>query len=86
MYIKVENKKGYLSGGHAINEMINILGDIWRQEALMPFYNNSLELINKNYSKARDSAIAFGKDVSKYPKRIRWQTAGLEIVEGVRSL
>lgn len=85
LLFKMENKNGYLSGEDAINKMREILGDIWRQNELKPFYNESIEEINECYHEARDSAMAFGKDVSKYPRRIKWQTSGLEIVEGVRS-
>ncbi|MDP2628550.1 MAG: hypothetical protein Q8P15_01485 [Nanoarchaeota archaeon] len=81
----MKDKNKYLDGRSAVKKMRDLLGDIWRQNELRPFYNESLEWINKNYKEARDSAIAFGKDVSRYPKKIRWQTAGLEIIEGVRS-
>lgn len=82
----MKNKNKYFTGKDAINKMREILSDIWRQNALKPFYNESLEWINRHYCEARDSAIVFGEDVSKYPKRVRWRTAGLEIIEGVRNL
>ena len=80
------NKEKYQYGNVAVRKMADLLGDIWRQNELKPFYNESLDCINKHYHEARGAAVALGEDVSKYPKRIRWQTAGLEIIEGVRRL
>ena len=82
----MNNKEKYQNGKDALNKMNEILSDIWRQNALAPFYNESLEWINKKYFEARDAAIIFGEDITRYPRRIRWRTAGLEIIEGVRTL
>jgi len=75
------NKKDkYSNGNEAVRKMRGILGDIWRQIALMPFYNEDLAGINRRYQKARDSAMAFGEDIMGYPKRIRWRTNGLHAI------
>ncbi len=73
-------KNRYSNGNEAVKRMKNILGDIWRQIALMPFYNETLEEMNGNYQKARDIAMAFGEDVNQYPRRIRWRTNRLHII------
>ena len=76
----MKNKNIYQNGESAVKKMRDILGDLWRQIELMPFYNESLESINGSYHEARDTAIAFGKDVNQYPRRIKWKTNGLHCI------
>ena len=72
----MKNKYKYSSGEAAVKRMREILGDLWRQIELTPFYNQSLESINRDYGEARYVALAFGKDVTLYPRRVRWRTNG----------
>jgi len=78
-----KNKNNYLSGIETINKMQNILRDLWRQKELRPFYNHDLDWINKKYIEARDAAIAFGEDVSNFPRRIKWRTNGSQIIKDI---
>lgn len=74
------NKDKYADGKHAVKIMRELLGDIWRQNQLGMFYGENIESQNKRYQHARDAAIALGKDVSEYPRKLRWSTHGLEII------
>ncbi len=82
----MEHKNKYSDRRSSIRGMEDVLTRIWSNNILGPLNGESLEELNYSYRVAREAAITFGEDVNKYPKRIRWRTKGLEIVEGVRSL
>ena len=73
----------HFDGKNALRRMRKLLEDIWRQNELGMMYGESIESQNKKYQNARDAAMALGEDVSKYPRRLKWSTPGLEIIERI---
>ena len=68
------NRWKYKNGNTAVNVMEFVLESMWREAS-------DIENMNQEYQEARDAAVAFDMDVSKYPRKIRWSTQGLNIVE-----
>jgi hypothetical protein len=78
------NKNNYSYGSDAVKRMEDILSGLWVEETLGPTHGESIEYLNKVYQSSRDAAMAFGENVSQYPRRLKWSTKGLDIVERVK--
>jgi len=64
----------YNPGRKAVKRMRNILFEtLWLEQALGR-YGRGLEEIRAEYSLARDTALRFGEDILKFPRRINWKT------------
>jgi len=83
-YINMKGKYEYKHREDVIRGMKYIIGEVvWTNEVLPNLFRLSIQEINRIYQNARDQAIAFGVDITSYPRRLKWKTKGLEIVERV---
>jgi len=61
---------------------MNIILDetLWLEQAYGLVLGRSIDEIRKDYTEARDAAIAFGVDISHLPKKLNWNTNHSRVV------